>query len=184
MKNKRFVIVLDTRRCLDCKACTVACKVENNVPLGADNYRNWIDEGKLRGHYPDLGQSYTPSQCQHCGNAPCAMVCPTNATVIDPDGIVHVVAKKCIGCKYCLAACPYDARYYNEELGAVDKCTFCIQRVHSGRLPACVETCPTKVRVFGDLNDPRSEVSKLLAKYPSQVLKEAQGTKPHLFYLI
>jgi Fe-S-cluster-containing dehydrogenase component len=184
MENKRFAIVLDTRRCIDCKACTVACKAENNVPLGADNYRNWVDEGELRGHYPNLGQSFTPSQCQHCGNAPCAHVCPTRATEINPDGIVHVVADKCIGCKYFQTACPYNARYYNEEFGAVDKCTFCIQRIYVGRLPACVETCPTKVRVFGDLNDPCSEVSRLLAKYPSRVLKEAQGTKPFLFYLI
>ena len=184
MENKRFAIVLDTRRCIDCKACTVACKAENNVPLGADNYRNWVDEGELRGHYPELGQSFTPSQCQHCGNAPCAHVCPTKATEINPDGIVHVVADKCIGCKYCQTACPYNARYYNEEIGAVDKCTFCTQRIYVGRLPACVETCPTKVRVFGDLNDPCSEVSKLLAKHPSRVLKEAQGTKPYLFYLI
>ena len=83
-----------------------------------------------------------------------------------------------------MTACPYDARYYNEEIEAVDKCTFCQQRIYYGRLPACVETCPTKVRVFGDLNDPNSEVSKLLAKYPSRVLKAAQGTKPNLYYLI
>lgn len=183
-KNKRYAIVLDTKRCIDCKACTVACKAENDVPLGRDNYRNWVDEGKLRGQYPNLGQSFTPSQCQHCGNPPCAHVCPTKATEVNEDGIVHVVAKKCIGCKYCQTACPYNARYYNEETGAVDKCTFCAQRVYTGRLPACVETCPTKVRAFGDLNDPNSEVSRLLAKHPSRVLKKSQGTKPFLFYLI
>jgi Fe-S-cluster-containing dehydrogenase component len=104
--------------------------------------------------------------------------------VVSPDGIVHVVADKCIGCKYCQTACPYNARYYNEVIAAVDKCTFCAHRVATGRLPACVETCPTKVRVFGDINDPESEVALLLAKYPSRVLKVAQGTKPHLFYLI
>jgi Fe-S-cluster-containing dehydrogenase component len=184
MKNKRYAIVLDTRRCIDCKACTVACKTENDVPLGRDNYRNWVDEEKLRGTYPNLGQSFTPGQCQHCANPPCAHVCPTKATVVSPDGIVHVVADKCIGCKYCQTACPYNARYYNEVIGAVDKCTFCAHRVATGRLPACVETCPTKVRVFGDVNDPESEVALLLAKYPSRVLKVAQGTKPHLFYLI
>ncbi len=83
-----------------------------------------------------------------------------------------------------MTACPYDARYYNEEIAAVDKCTFCAHRVYNGRLPACVETCPTKVRVFGDVNDPNSDVSKLLAKHPHRVIKEEMGTKPYLFYLI
>jgi Fe-S-cluster-containing dehydrogenase component len=103
-KNKRYAIVLDTGKCIDCKACTVACKAENDVPLGRNNYRNWVDDGELRGTYPTLGQSFTPSQCQHCGNPPCAHVCPTKATEVSEDGIVHVVAKKCIGCKYCQTA--------------------------------------------------------------------------------
>ena len=185
MKNKRFAIVLDTERCIDCRACTVACKAENNVPLGADNYRNWVSTGKLRGKYPNLGQSYLPSQCQHCSNAPCEHVCPTKATFTNPDGIVDVKDEKCIGCKYCQTACPYNARYYNEETEAIDKCTFCTQRIYAvpPQLPACVETCPTKVRAFGDLNDPESEVSLLLARNPSKVLKPALGTNPHLFYL-
>jgi tetrathionate reductase subunit B len=184
MKNKRYAIVLDTRRCIDCKACTVACKAENNVPLGKENYRNWVGADPLRGSYPNLGESYTPSQCQHCSNPPCAHVCPTSATTIGSDGIIHVIDHKCIGCKYCMTACPYNARYYNEEIEAVDKCTFCMQRIQVGRTPACVETCPTKVRVFGDLNDPNGEVSQLLAENPSRVLKAAQGTKPNLYYLI
>jgi len=184
MNNKRFAIVLDTRRCIDCKACTVACKAENDVPLGRDNYRNWVTEEELRGEYPNLGQSFSPGQCMQCGNTPCNRVCPTHATGVNPDGIVTVEAKKCIGCKYCMTACPYNARYYNEETGAVDKCTFCAHRVYQGRLPACVETCPTKVRVFGDLNDPNSEVSLLLARNPYRVLKPEMGTKPFLFYLI
>ncbi len=184
MKNKRFAIVLDTRKCIDCKACTVACKAENDVPLGRDNYRNWVDQGEVRGTYPNLGQSFTPGQCMHCANTPCDHVCPTSATGVNPDGIVTVDEKKCIGCKYCMTACPYNARYYNEEIEAVDKCTFCAHRVYQGRLPACVETCPTKVRVFGDLNDPKSEVSLLLAKYPHRVMKPEMGTKPYLFYII
>jgi tetrathionate reductase subunit B len=184
MKNKRYAIVLDTRRCIDCKACTVACKTENAVPLGRDNYRNWVDEEKLRGTYPNLGQSFTPGQCMQCANTPCDRVCPTRATSVSPDGIVFVEAKKCIGCKYCMTACPYNARYFNTETGAVDKCTFCAHRVQAGNLPACVETCPTKVRVFGDLNDPKSEVSRLLAKHPYRVLKPEMGTEPYLFYLL
>ncbi len=185
MKNKRFAIVLDTQRCIDCKACTVACKAENNVPLGPDNYRNWVETGKLRGTYPNLGQSFTPSQCQHCSNAPCEHVCPTRATTTNPDGIVHVDDAKCIGCKYCQTACPYNARYYNEEIGAVDKCTFCTQRIYAvpSQSPACVETCPTKVRVFGDLNDPNSEVSKLLETREHYTLAPDAGTRPKHFYL-
>ncbi len=185
MKNKRFAIVLDTSLCIDCKACTVACKAENEVPLGAENYRNWVTEEPLRGSYPNLGQSFSPSQCMHCGNTPCDHVCPTKATGVNQDGLVTVNYDKCIGCKYCMIACPYNARYYNEEKGAVDKCTFCAHRLYGdGRVPACVETCPTKVRVFGDLNDPHSEVSKLLAKRPYRVIKPEKGTKPYLFYLM
>ncbi len=184
MKEKRYAIVLDTRRCIDCKACTVACKAENHVPLGRENHRNWVTEEALRGQYPNLGQSFTPGQCMHCANAPCKKVCPTSATGRSPEGIITVDDKRCIGCKYCMTACPYDARYYNEEIEAVDKCTFCQHRILAGRVPACVDTCPTKVRVFGDINDPSSEVAKLLAKYPHRVIKEGLGTKPHLFYLI
>ena len=184
MKAKRFAIVLDTNRCIDCKACTVACKAENNVPLGSENHRNWVTEEELQGAYPNLGQSYTPGQCMHCANTPCNHVCPTSATGVNRDGIVTVDDDKCIGCKYCMTACPYDARYYNEETKAVDKCTFCSHRIYTGRLPACVETCPTKVRVFGDLNDPKSEVSLLLAKRRFRVQKPEKGTKPYLFYLV
>lgn len=184
MKNKRFAIVLDTRKCIDCKACTVACKAENDVPLGRNNYRNWVTEEELRGVYPNLGQSFTPGQCNQCANPPCNSVCPTGATGITDGGIVTVDRKKCIGCKYCMLACPYDARFYNEETGVIDKCTFCIQRLAVGRIPACVETCPTKVRVFGDLNDPHSEVTLLLAKNRHTVQKAELGTKPFLFYII
>ncbi len=184
MKNKRFAIVLDTKKCIDCKACTVACKAENDVPLGRDNHRNWVTEEPLRGKFPNLGQSFAPGQCMQCGNTPCDRVCPTKATGIDANGIVTVDSRKCIGCKYCMTACPYNARYYNAQIEAVDKCTFCAHRVYAGRLPACVETCPTKVRVFGDLNDPDSEVSRLIARHPNRVLKPEMGTKPFLFYLI
>jgi tetrathionate reductase subunit B len=184
MKKRRFAMVLDKSKCIDCKACTVACKIENKVPIEKDNYRNWVSEGPLRGKFPKLGQSFIPGQCNQCDNPPCAHVCPTGATRITKEGIVVVDDKKCIGCKYCMTSCPYNARYYNEHTGAVDKCTFCVQRIFDGRLPACVETCPTKVRVFGDLNDPKSEVSKLLVENPYRVEKPEMGTKPFLFYLV
>lgn len=183
MKKKRYGIVFDTRKCIDCRACTVACKAENDVPLGEENYRNWVTEEPVRGTYPNLGQSFQPSSCNQCGNPPCNSVCPTGATGIVDGGIVMVNPKKCIGCKYCMLACPYDARYFNDKTKAIDKCTFCIQRLAVGRPPACVETCPTKVRIFGDLNDPASEVSLLLAKHPYKVLKPELGTDPFLFYI-
>ena len=176
-------MVLDISKCIDCKACTIACKIENNIPLVEDNYRNWVAEEPLRGVFPKLGQSFIPGQCMQCGDPPCEKVCPTSATYINGDGIVLVDDKKCIGCKYCITACPYDARFYNEKRGAVDKCTFCVQRIYAGRLPACVETCPTKVRVFGDLNDPESEVSKLLTESHHRTVKPEIGTQPFLFYL-
>jgi Fe-S-cluster-containing dehydrogenase component len=184
MQEKRYAIVLDTSRCIDCKACTVACKTENDVPLGLENYRNWVAQDELRGSFPNLGQSFTPGQCNQCRKPPCHKVCPTKATEIGEGGIITVNENRCIGCKYCMAACPYDARFYNEELGATDKCTFCLHRVVAGRLPACVETCPTKVRVFGDLNDPKSEVSLLLVKYQHRVSKPEMGTGPALYYLV
>jgi tetrathionate reductase subunit B len=184
MSTKRYAMVMDTSRCIDCKACTVACKTENDVPLGRENHRNWVTEEKLRGKYPLLGQSYTPGQCNQCRKPPCHKVCPTRATEISEGGIVTIKSQKCIGCKYCMAACPYDARFYNEELGATDKCTFCIERVRQGRIPACVETCPTKVRVFGDLGDPKSEVSRLLALNEHRVVKPEMGTGPSLYYLM
>ena len=183
MSRKKYGIVLDDAKCIDCKACTVACKMENHVPLGMYSYRNWVAEKKIRGSFPNISRSFRPSQCQQCENPPCVHVCPTQASYQTEDGVVLVAAHKCILCKYCQTACPYDARYESTVTHAIDKCTFCYHRLPEGREPACVETCPPKVRVFGDLNDPDSEVSKLLVKYEHEVQKPEKGTKPKLKYL-
>jgi len=179
----RYAMVLSTKDCIDCKACMVACTAENGVPLG--KHRNWVTS-KIQGTFPQMAMQIEPGQCMHCDNPPCVRVCPTGASYINKDagGIVSVAPELCIGCRYCMVACPYDARYFNEETGVVDKCTFCLHRVVQGKEPACVETCPTKVRVFGDLDDPQSEVSQLLRTRPTEVKKAEAGTHPNLHYIV
>lgn len=182
--NKRWAMVLDADKCIDCKACDVACRRENGIELGPYSYRNWITSYGVEGEYPYLKQSFEPSQCQHCANTPCEKVCPTSCTYLTEDGIVRIDYDRCILCKTCITACPYDARYEAHQFHAIDKCTFCEHRIYEdGKLPACVDTCPTQVRVFGDINDPESEVSKLLATNDFYVLKPEKGTKPNLYYL-
>ena len=180
LKKKRWVIVLDTRKCIDCKACVVACKAENGVPIG--NFRNWINS-ETRGDYPRLFASFEPEQCHHCERPSCVRVCPTGASYRRSDGLVLVEADDCIGCGYCIIACPYNARFFNREKRVVDKCTMCAHRVDKGKLPACVETCPTKVRVFGDLEDPKGAPRALLSTHRYEVKKSQTGNDPHLFYL-
>lgn len=180
-RQKQYALVIDSRKCINCKACVVACKAENNVPIG--NFRNWID-GHTRGTYPRLLAYFEPEQCQHCDSPSCVRVCPTGASFKRADGIVLVNADDCIGCGYCIVACPYNARYFNRETRVVDKCTFCVQRVDAGKLPACVETCPAKVRVFGDLDDPSSPLSALLATRRYELQKPQTGNRPNLYYLI
>lgn len=180
--NKRYAIVLDATKCIDCKACTLACKMENSVELGNESYRIWVSM-KTTGQFPNLSIEFEPSQCQHCENTPCQAVCPTQATYKTPEGIVLVDYDKCILCKACMTACPYDARFPSHHHHAIEKCTFCYHRLPEGREPACVETCPPKVRVFGDLNDPNSEVSKLLATKKFTQMKPECNTRPRLFYI-
>lgn len=181
MKKKRYALVIDSRKCLNCKACVVACKAENKVPVG--NFRNRINEER-KGEYPTLSINFEPEQCHHCDQPSCVRVCPTGASWQRKDGIVLVNYDECIGCRYCMIACPYDARYFNEEEGVVDKCTFCVQRVDKGEVPACVETCPSKVRVFGDLEDPKSRIRELLATRRYKVKEPQTGNGPQLYYLL
>jgi Fe-S-cluster-containing dehydrogenase component len=184
MPRKHYAIVLDTKKCLNCKSCTVACKFENYVPVGDETYRIWVTEMPVQGHFPRLHQEFRPSQCQHCENAPCEKACPTKATYKNKDGLVLVDYGKCILCKACMVACPYDARFVSVQHEAVEKCTMCVHRLREGREPACVETCPTRVREFGDLNDPGSEVSKLLSSRSYYRLKPEKNTRPRLYYLV
>ncbi|MDM8521124.1 4Fe-4S dicluster domain-containing protein [Anaerolineales bacterium HSG6] len=179
-RKKRWGFVMESDRCIDCQACMVACSVENNVPIG--KHRNWINH-KESGIFPNLNQTFMPENCHHCNNAPCERVCPTGATYHRDDGLVLVDYDKCIGCKYCMMACPYDARYVDEEKAAVDKCTFCVHRLDVGQPPACVETCIGRARHFGDLNDPNSKVSKLLATHDHYQLYEEAGTESAIYYI-
>lgn len=177
----RMGFVIITSRCIDCDACLVACRSENEVPLG--HTRNWVRSSGVQGRFPQVTERFQPGNCMHCDQPPCVAVCPTGASQKREDGIVIVENKKCIGCKYCLTACPYDARFLNPETGKADKCTLCLQRLAEGREPACVQTCLGKSRQAGDLNDPDSVVSKLIARYPARQLLKNVGTGPNIYYI-
>ncbi len=179
--HRRFALVIDAAKCINCKACEVACRAENGVPL--EYSRNWIAE-EIRGEWPRVIATYEPGQCQHCEDPACVRVCPTGASHKRPDGIVAVNESDCVGCRYCILACPYEARFFREDRGVVEKCNFCVDRVEAGQLPACVETCPSKVRVFGDLNDPNSRLNKVLATRRYTLKKPGAGTKPKIYYLV
>ncbi len=179
-----YAMALDYQSCIDCKACEVACKEENGVQLGADKQRIWV----TRYESSVFGQPFSafhPSQCNHCVDAPCVSVCPTNASHFTPEGLVMVTQDQCILCKGCMEACPYDARFVDDKAVAVDKCTFCYDtRISQGETTtACQATCPTKVRLLGDLDDEKSELVQLLKKRKFFVLKEREGTVPKLFYI-
>ena len=177
----RYAMVVDSKKCINCKACVVACRAENTVPL--KHSRNWMNEG-TRGVWPKLMASSHPEQCHQCSHPACVRVCPTGASYRREDGIVVVNQDDCVGCRYCVIACPYDARFFREDKGVVEKCDFCLHRVKRGQLPACVETCPSKVRVFGDLNDPNSKLAELLNQREYRLKKPEAGTGPNIYYLI
>ena len=178
---KRYGFVMLTSRCIDCKACMVACKAENEVPLGQS--RNWVKDSGIRGRFPELHRTFSPGNCMHCSDAPCVRVCPTGASYIRPDGIVSIKVGDCVGCQYCLQACPYGARFLHKAKGVADKCSACLHRLEKGLEPACVQTCLGKARVFGDLNDPKSEVSRLLAAYSSRQIAPELGSGPAIYYI-
>ncbi len=180
LKMPRFGMVIDTRKCVGCMDCVVACQTENDVPAGY--CRDWITT-EVRGAFPALSMEIRSERCNHCDNPPCVSCCPTGASHVEEFGrVVQVTANRCIGCKACLAACPYGARYVHPD-GYVDKCTFCTHRVKEGKDPACVSTCPTHCMFFGDLDDPKSEVSELLRTRRWHVLLPEAGTKPRVYYL-
>jgi tetrathionate reductase subunit B len=182
MKNdaSNYSIVIDTRKCVGCNACTVACKYENDVP--ANNYRSWVFQ-KDKGKYPDVLRAKIPHYCNQCKKAPCIPVCPVKATGYDTGGIITIDQDVCIGCGACVEACPYSMRYMNNKLQKADKCNMCFNRVTSGLLPACVSNCVAHALYFGDLNDPGSTVSQLLKKHKSDVLVPEHGTKPNVYYI-
>ncbi len=180
-RSVHYAMVIDTRKCTGCHACTVACKTEFEVPLGKQ--RSWVEYVE-KGTYPNVSRSFLPRLCNQCSNPHCVDVCPTGATYKrKEDGIIVVDADICIGCKYCMQACPYDVRFINPNTGTADKCDFCLHRVTQGLEPSCVNTCQGRARIFGDLNDPESEVAKLVATEPMTVLRKEMGTEPNVFYI-
>jgi Fe-S-cluster-containing dehydrogenase component len=161
--------------------CVVACKTENDVPDGL--CRDWIVEETI-GKFPTPHLEIRSERCNHCDNPPCVHCCPTGASHVSDFGTtVQITPEVCIGCKACLASCPYDARYIHPD-GYADKCTFCTHRVEQGKDPACVAVCPTHCMHFGDLDDPNSNVSRLVASRKHHALLTEAGTKPRIFFLV
>jgi len=176
----RYGFAIDQRACIGCHACTVACKMENDVPLGV--FRTWVKYIE-RGSYPDAKRYFSVLRCNHCTDAPCVEICPTTALFKRDDGIVDFDNSVCIGCKACMQACPYDALYLEPETKTAAKCNFCAHRVEVGLEPACVIVCPTHAIIAGDLDDPLSEIARFTARQETQVRAPEQGTGPNVLYV-
>ncbi len=176
----RFGFVLDQTRCIGCHACTVACKQENDVPLGV--FRTWVKYIE-KGSFPDTRRHFAVLRCNQCDDSPCTTICPTVALFRRPDGIVDFDNARCIGCKSCMQACPYDAIYIDPSENTAAKCNFCAHRVDRGLAPACEIVCPTQAIISGDLDDPGSAIARIVSREPVAVRKPDQGTKPKVFYV-
>jgi Fe-S-cluster-containing dehydrogenase component/formate-dependent nitrite reductase membrane component NrfD len=175
----RWAKVVDQTRCIGCHACSTACKSENQVPLGVQRtYVKYVDVGR----FPQARRAFQVTRCNQCAEPPCVFACPTAAMHQRPDGIVDFDKAVCIGCKACIAACPYDAIFMNPEDHSAEKCNFCAQRLDVGLEPACVVVCPTEAIVVGDLNDGTSRVSELVGRDIVAVRRPEKDTKPKLFY--
>ena len=201
----KLAIAVNTSRCVGCHTCSLACKMSNNVPDGM-LWNRVLTEGcdvidGAVGTYPNLARNYLPLACQHCENPACKRVCPTGATYKDDMGRVEIDYDKCIGCRMCMAACPYNARTFNWEepvriqggnyghrdvpvrpKGVMEKCTLCPERTAEGKEPMCVACYPAGARVYGDLDDPNSEISRLKRERTVRILLEDMGTEPQVFY--
>lgn len=176
----KYAKIIDNRKCIGCHACSVACKEENQVPLGV--FRTWVRYVE-KGKFPNTRRHFQVTRCNQCENPPCVRICPTAAMYQRPDGIVEFDGEECIGCKACLQACPYDAIYIDPASHTAAKCHFCAHRIDRGLEPACVIVCPERAIIVGDMDDPGSSVSQLLAREQVSVRKPEQGTRPKLFYI-
>jgi Fe-S-cluster-containing dehydrogenase component len=174
-----YAMLIDPARCTGCAACRIACQMQWQLPPAV--FFNRL-EFREHGKYPQVRQEIVPVQCMHCDNPPCATVCPTGATYKREDGLVLIDHKKCIGCKYCVVACPYDVRQVNDR-GIPEKCRFCAGFIEKGETPSCVSTCMNDVRTFGDLDDPTSEISQKMRAKEVYQLAADKGTKPRVFYV-
>ncbi len=199
-------IVVDLERCVGCHTCSNACKMQNNIPMGM-LWNRVLTEGcdvldGAVGEYPNLTRRYISISCQHCENPACLRVCPTGATYKDEMSRVEIDYNRCIGCRMCMAACPYNARVFNWDearrepdfnygddrvpvrpKGVAEKCTLCKERTGEGEVPMCVRVCPARARIFGDLDDPESTASQAIAHNDSFQLLEELGTNPQVYYL-
>lgn len=177
----RLGFLVDLDLCMGCKACEVACKAENNVPLNSWRLRvKYVDSGT----YPEVKRAFTPMRCNHCAEAPCERICPVGALHNLANGIVDIDKNRCIGCTACMMACPYGAIYLDPESKTADKCTYCAHRVEGGLEPACVVACPTEANIFGDLDDPASKISRYIASHSdTRVRKPEKGTAPRHYYV-
>jgi len=173
------VKVLDQDACIGCHACTTACKSENEVPLGVT--RTYVKSAEV-GTFPQVRRAFQVTRCNQCADAPCVTACPTEAMFRRDDGIVDFDKLACIGCKACIAACPYDAIFINPEDNSAEKCNMCAHRLDIGLEPACVTVCPTQAILVGDLNDPASRVAEIVNREPVQVRRPEKGTRPGVFY--
>ncbi len=206
-EEPRWGMAIDVERCIGCWSCAVICKSENDVPLGMW-WNRILTEGEdldtpHRGEFGSLEMSWVPLACQHCDDPPCMKVCPTSATFVDVEHgrLVSVNQEDCIGCRYCMAACPYGVRVFNwgepeypvedfdlgmvepRPIGSVEKCTMCVHRLIEGQVPSCVWSCPAQARIFGDLNDPDGELVRVIEERGGRQLLEEKGTRPKVYYL-
>ncbi len=176
----KYGFVIDNRKCIGCHACTVACKSEHDVPIGVN--RTWVKQTE-KGTFPDTRRVFSVTRCNHCTDAPCVEICPTQALFIREDGIVDFNNDRCIGCKSCMQACPYDSLYIDPETKTAAKCNYCAHRIDVGLEPACVIICPEEAIISGDMDDPHSKISQLIALQQVKVRKPEKSTKPNLFYI-
>ena len=176
----QYGFAIDQRTCIGCHACTVACKTEHEVPVG--QFRTWLKYVE-KGEFPATTREFAVMRCNHCTDAPCVQICPTKALFKRDDGIVDFDRDRCIGCKSCMQACPYDAIYIDEDTHTAAKCNFCAHRIDDDLEPACVVVCPTHSIWVGDLDDPTSGISRLVNGNPTSVRAPEQNTGPNVFYL-